>query len=389
MSTCVQHLTPTVLQWARERKHLSPQDVADKVASKKVDADVIIAWEQGVDAPTYPQLEKIADLCKVPIAVFFFPEPPTIDDVPASFRSAPGFDFASVTHKTLNMIHRVQADQMSLKEINDGINPITPPLREDAWLTGIHNEDIHVLAKNLRGESFLDVSLEKQFGWRSYMEALDAWRDAVERQGIFVFRRPLKSDQLSGFCLYDDEFPVICINSSNEAKGRQIFTLLHELIHILSGESSVTLLQSEAMVTDSAREKYFDSVAGAMLVPLDDLKGEISRADPSDVDFYKKTSSKYKVTPTMLLVTCWVNKLISDDDYPNVAGALGGYTANDRGDGGGDYYWNQISYLGKSFLYNVLSKRHQNRISDYEVAQMLNMKLDNVHTLEGYLAKKA
>ncbi|MCP4567564.1 MAG: ImmA/IrrE family metallo-endopeptidase [FCB group bacterium] len=36
----------------------------------------------------------------------------------------------------------------------------------------------------------------------------------------------------SGFCLYDETFPVIYINNSQPAT-RQIFTLFHELAHLL------------------------------------------------------------------------------------------------------------------------------------------------------------
>jgi transcriptional regulator with XRE-family HTH domain len=63
-----------VLKWARESSNLSLEDVAHRM---KKSIDIIQAWEEGHDTPTYAQLEKLAyDIYKRPLAVFFFPNPP-------------------------------------------------------------------------------------------------------------------------------------------------------------------------------------------------------------------------------------------------------------------------------------------------------------------------
>ena len=45
-----------------------------KEASKKFNR--IAAWEVGDASPTYPQLERLADKLKLPVAVFFFSSSP-------------------------------------------------------------------------------------------------------------------------------------------------------------------------------------------------------------------------------------------------------------------------------------------------------------------------
>ena len=71
-------VNPQVLKWARESSNLSIDEVTIKL---KKSTDIIEAWENGADSPSYAQLEKLAyDVYKRPIAVFFFPKPPKEDD---------------------------------------------------------------------------------------------------------------------------------------------------------------------------------------------------------------------------------------------------------------------------------------------------------------------
>jgi DNA-binding transcriptional regulator YiaG len=50
-------IQPSILRWARQSIGLSLLDVAHAM---KKPASAIEAWEEGLDAPTYPQLEKLA-----------------------------------------------------------------------------------------------------------------------------------------------------------------------------------------------------------------------------------------------------------------------------------------------------------------------------------------
>ena len=67
-------VTPALITWARARAGVSLED-ATKTFKR------IQQWEDGESFPTYPQLEQLADAFKVPVAVFFFPAPPTVPDL--------------------------------------------------------------------------------------------------------------------------------------------------------------------------------------------------------------------------------------------------------------------------------------------------------------------
>ncbi|MGZ9073773.1 MAG: helix-turn-helix domain-containing protein, partial [Rhodoplanes sp.] len=61
-------ITPALITSARIRAGMSIDEATKKFRH-------IQDWESGNSSPTYPQLEALAEILKVPIAVFFFPEP--------------------------------------------------------------------------------------------------------------------------------------------------------------------------------------------------------------------------------------------------------------------------------------------------------------------------
>ena len=115
-----------------------------------------------------------------------------------------------------------------------GTNPAPRRITRDITF----RENISVAAAARRVRRYLDVSIEEQSRWPSDDAALEKWRRALEVAGVSVFKDAFKAPNYSGFCLYDDEFPIIYVNNSN-AKTRQIFTLFHELAHILFHTSGI------------------------------------------------------------------------------------------------------------------------------------------------------
>src|SRR6185437_13858565 len=86
--------------------------------------------------------------------------------------------------------------------------------------------------------TYLGVSMEQQLQWADDDVALKEWRKALLEVGVYVFKDAFKESNFSGFCLYDDVFPIIYVNNS-AAKTRQMFTLFHELGHLLFHTSGI------------------------------------------------------------------------------------------------------------------------------------------------------
>ena len=84
MSEKMTSINPQILVWCREASGVSFEE-----ASKKFGADRLSNWENGVDHPTYTQLQQLCDFYRKPVAVCFFPEPPVFKSLSTSFRTIP------------------------------------------------------------------------------------------------------------------------------------------------------------------------------------------------------------------------------------------------------------------------------------------------------------
>src|SRR5262249_51641329 len=96
--------------------------------------------------------------------------------------------------------------------------------------------------------------------------------------GVFVFKDAFRIDDFSGFCLFDDTFPIIYANNS-ATKTRQIFTLFHELAHLLFHTSGVDTETDDYLprLTGAARriETLCNRFAARFLVPEETLNAAL------------------------------------------------------------------------------------------------------------------
>ena len=141
-----------LISWARKRAGLTEQEAAQKFAK-------IAAWEAGTASPTYPQLEQMADEFKLPIAVFFFPEPPNVPPIRESFRTLPDMEFDQLPRQIGALLRKATALQLNLAELSDGRNPARRLITRDLAFP----EDVSIGAMAARVRDYLCISLDQQF----------------------------------------------------------------------------------------------------------------------------------------------------------------------------------------------------------------------------------
>jgi Zn-dependent peptidase ImmA (M78 family) len=364
-----------VITWARERAGLSPEEAAQKFPK-------IGAWEAGTASPSYPQLESMADEFRIPIAVFFFPERPNVPRVEETFRTLPDAEFARLPRRIQFLLRKAKAFQLGLHELTQGRNPAERLITRDVEFTARMSAD----AVAARVRDYLGVSLEQQSAWRNVDEALKEWRQALYRVGIFVFKDAFREESFSGFSLYDDVFPIIYVNNS-AAKTRQIFTLFHELGHLLFHTSGIDPLDDQYVERLPARPRHIEVLcnrfAAQFLLPEAAFEAAFAGQRPTE-QMAEMLAGRFHVSREFIFRKFLDRNLITREDYGRAARQ---WAARKQEGSGGNPYWSKLAYLGRDYVALAFNQYHQNRIDETQLGEYLDMKPKNVGTLEEYFVR--
>ncbi len=376
-------ITPNIVTWARERAGFKLDDA-------KKDFPKIAKWESGSAEPTYRQLARLADKFKVPIAVFFFPEPPKLPPLEETFRTLGSAQFDEIPPKIRLLLHKARAFQMGLDELNQGRNPAERLITRD--LSFQPTEPVESIATQVR--DYLGISLEEQFDWNDTNTALQAWRKALFNVGVYVFKDAFRQDDYSGFSLYDSEFPIIYVNNST-TKTRQIFTLFHELAHLLFHTSGVDKLEDD-FIDDLAHDNrqieiICNRLAACMLVPEDVFDQELARRPYSESPEAKATelARLFAVSREVIYRNFLERGLITDTEYRNKAQKWTEQRGTSGNGGGGHYYSTKIAYLGTPYITLAFQRYYQNLISYDQLGDYLDIKPKNLDKLEDHLLRSS
>ena len=364
-----------VITWARERAGLSPEEAAQKFPK-------IAAWEAGTASPSYPQLESMADEFRIPIAVFFFPERPNVPRIEETFRTLPDAEFARLPRRIQFLLRKAKAFQLGLHELTQGRNPAERLITRDVEFTARMSAD----AVAARVRDYLGVSLEQQTAWRNVDEALKEWRQALYRVGIFVFKDAFREESFSGFSLYDDVFPIIYVNNS-AAKTRQIFTLFHELGHLLFHTSGIDPLDDQYVERLPERPRHIEVLcnrfAAQFLLPEAAFEAAFAGQRPTE-QMAEMLAGRFHVSREFIFRKFLDRNLITREDYGRAARR---WAAQKQEGSGGNPYWSKLAYLGRDYVALAFNQYHQNRIDETQLGEYLDMKPKNVGTLEEYFVR--
>lgn len=248
---------PAILVWARKSAGMLPELAAHKATIK---VDQLSQWEAGISRPSIPQLRKLATVYRRPLAVFYLAEAPIRFEVMHDFRRLPGNTASYETSPKLAYEIRRAFDRREWAlELLEGLDESPPPFTAKAQL----GENIEQVATRLR--EAIAVTVEHQAAWRFDYDAFKNWRILVEQAGVLTLQATgIQLDQARGFSISLDPLPVVVVNIKDAPRGR-IFTLLHEVVHIMLSDGGICDLH------DADEEAFCNQVAGAALFPKEAL----------------------------------------------------------------------------------------------------------------------
>ncbi len=381
-------INPLILVWARESIGLSIGEVAVKL---KKDVNTIVDWEKGHSTPSLAQLERLAySFYKRPLAVFFMKNPPQESNVKEDFRSISDEEIEFLTPKLRIEIRKAKNLQLYLNELHNGKNPIEKPLFKD-FIFRLNSDPIKS-AETVR--NFLGVSKRLKISFKNSEEAFNYYRELIELNGIYVFQFPL--NDVRGFSLVDNEFPVIILNSGDSSNGK-IFTIFHELCHILFNTGGIfrDIITQEFKKNPDKIEVFCNKFASEILLPEKELVNEeilisIKKKEWEDSEL-EIIANKYKVSKEVVLRKLLDLKRTTKAYYLEARKRWKEIFLKNKekqkekqrkSESGPTYHVTNFSHLGKNFVTDILSQYHKGKIDQIQVADILSIKINKIPVYE-------
>lgn len=365
-----------IIRWARELYNMSPAEAAQAI---DVDLSRYTSWEDGTEHPTYSKLKKISEVFRKPSAIFFFPEPPEIPSIKGDLRTLSDAVVNSLSKNIIIQFEKAKVYQLSLCELYGNRESIISQ-RES------FPKDIEFLCDFFRKKLMFPISAQKSR--KSPKVVFEVFREKFYDLGIYVFKDAFKDNRVSGICLNDDHFPVIVINNSMSF-ARQVFTLFHELYHLISDTSGAEIIRDDYYIAlnDQQRivEKECDTFANAFLVPMDDFLKELKGTVVSEKRI-EELSFLYSVSKEAIMYKLLMIGRLTSDQYTDLKELFYGDAIRNGGmqkdSKGGNYYSTHLSYLGQRYTRDVFREYYSGRIDSIRASEMLRSKVDHLPNLE-------
>lgn len=363
---------PELLVWARESLGLSIEQAAKRISIKP---NRLLACEQGQARLTVRQLRELSNVYKRTLAFFYLPAPPRPESDLHDFRRLPDEPAIKTTPELRLEIRKARHRRVLALELYQELE-MAPPFFEASTIV---SADVFQVAGQIR--ELLRITSEKQANLRGDYEAYNFWRDAIETSGVLVFQGSISLRQMRGFSIAEFPLPVITVNSKDSPLGR-VFTLIHELTHIMLRSDGVCDLQNGAAI-----EVFCNAVAGETLVPTDLLVQEPLIKEHANLSEWPDESVRslailYSVSREVILRRLLTLGAISQAFYQKKRAQIIKEYSEIKSAGGPTQEVIAISRAGKTFARLVIDSYQQNKIDLIDASQYLGVRSKYLEKIE-------
>ena len=378
---------PLILKYAR---YCSGYDVPVAAKKLKVSEDRLKELEDTRQKITLAQVKKMSGVYKMPIAYFLLTNAPQDLLVPKDFRIVYASDSEKISPDAMLAVRRARYIQSTIDELAQ------EKIQYD-FKTFSLQDDPEIAAGYFR--RILSVSVDEQKKWVSSSAALREWKDRIEKLNIFVLQQSLsKKDDVSAFCLADKKPYILMLNSA-EHENRRIFSLFHELGHVLLHHSGICSPDDLSRNSYSyvQIEKFCNSFSAGVLVPVDDfIQNDIviplrsKRFEDWNPDDIRAIATSYKVSREVIYRRLVHVGLLDEKKYEVKRNELlknfEEYQKKKKGKKKViPQYRKIISRNGRAFTSLVLRNMYENRITMTDVSDFLGTTSRHIADIEAHV----
>jgi Zn-dependent peptidase ImmA (M78 family) len=386
MTRQIAYINKKMLVWARKTISISLELASEKIG---VSVQKLEQWENenSSEFPTVTQLYKIASIYKRPFAVFYFPEPPKHFKPLKDFRKFPKLEPLSekdeyILQKELLLFQRKREIAIDIYEQLE----IEPP---SFSLKAKMSDEPYKLAEKII--KYLEIDHQKIIETDPGYDALNFWKSLLENKGILIFQTTgVPLNVMRGACIAKDILPVIIINSNDSQNGR-IFSLFHEVVHIVLREDGISNFRFSNKSLYDSIEVFCNQVAAEILVPSKLLLNSFTVTLHKTGSIWSNSelaelSRHFCVSQEVIL-----RRLLSLNKTSNLY--YDEFRSKNQFDqkkkqSGGDYYKNIIAKNGALYLNLAIQGYYQNILTASSLSDFIQIKMSNLPKLEKQLYAK-
>jgi Zn-dependent peptidase ImmA (M78 family)/transcriptional regulator with XRE-family HTH domain len=374
-------INPNRFLWCCADRGISVEECASATDIAMANFDKLLA---GKPSLTFNQLQKVAEYFGR--GVLFFLEQGPVNDATvhsAQFRTLAN-QKPELSARIKALIERVEHQRTIYLTLRDEVVDGNYPHFAPPQLDGLTPKQAAAAAR-----AWLELEPSNNF---------ESYRRAIEAQGLLVFRsngyngkwQIAKESPILGFSLYDPECPVIVVKKQ-AADAQQVFTLMHELGHLLLHRSS-SIDDDEDMHARGGQEQEANAFAGYLLIPDDFLPAISDQERPDDVALYDGWLTEHRkcwgVSSEVILRRLMDSRRLPRQIYAAYRQWRNEQRAEDKDGGNRAYRHREPKHVfGEVYVSTVLDALNGKRISLSTACSYLdNLKIKDVRLLERHYA---
>lgn len=365
-------INPERYEWAIQRNGDTLETYCRKYPKSK-----LFSWISGKELPTMKQLERFAKSVNVPLGYLFLAKTPKEQLPFPVFRGNAGvsdhfdlnvYDVANIVRQRQDWLEDyISENELEACDIVSSVTPQTPVLQTVSLL-----------------RQKLGLPPRWAFSLLNTEAAVNVLTEHLETNGVFVAyngivgnntRRKIKVSECRGFALVNKTAPFIFVNTQ-DAKTAQLFTLIHETVHLMIGISAGHADTNENISNDT-NERYCDAVAAEFLVPSSELISEWN----NDI---KKIARLFKVSEPVIARKAHDVGLLSNDRYNEFWREYNSRPIlENKKSAGGDFYRSSVKRIGKTLaihIKNAVNSRQLSYVDAYRLTGLYGKTYDTFMT---------
>ena len=362
-------IKPNIIKWAVERSGYSRKVLEGKF-------NKLPEWERKGAKLTQNQLIRLSRAVHVPYFTFFSDKPPK-ETLPISdFRT---FKSKRVTRLSPNLYDVVGATLIRQDWYREYAIEEELPRVEfvgTADLKSSHVECAHKLQELLNfRESDRSQLAENEDILKILIERMESLGILVMISGIVDSntKRKLDLEEFRGFALCDEYAPLIFVNA-RDTKPAQLFTLAHELGHLVLGNSGLTNIGIRTPDELKQNEVWCNKFAAEFLVSLSSLREQIRKNEPVEKSVVR-LANYYRVSRLVVLRRLLdigeINSKMFGLRMKMYYGQRRKKTSEKRR--GGNFYSTTLKRVSKSFATAVIVSTLEGKTNYKEALELLGI----------------